>query len=1152
MISESSVSYSDDLNHFEEAMTQRSKVKQLTEYDELAEAEAMAGIYFEPEVDEMNRRPEEMAEETEVTCRRSRPHQLELSTTAGKEEEERQMEEGGGGGRHGGGAVRGGSREDDDAFASTTQMMKMGTSTERCGGGRRSSFDDSPTQDPHHHEKQQPQPIQRDSTSSSSSYSSSSSSSSASSASSSPPVSKGQEPAAANASGARTKGAKTPSPRSVAESAAAESGSKKKPSALDRVSLAGHHDYDRNQSPSRRSPKSPPRSPSWMRYRESPPRSPPFRSLSPSISPTERFPSSLGDPQRSEDPQGAYVEEYEISLDGSDTAFVFDTLGPAEGNSNAESLSSLYHVPQKPTRLLMDPLGCAGLLQPSAAESTSPLGRDTLASFAASIASDTALLTSLSVSPMVEVQRDTVFGFGGGGGSEGYEADRQRIIGQGVALVAELTDPTPKTIDFQNSKRQKIKPPTASTDWSPVSDLSPILDVSPSIERVEQEMMTTTLDDERQQQQQFRCRETGSEGWHDEATDAGGRRILPTAPLNLSQNQQQQQSVEDAGGRQSALKRAPRFEDIRSVAGKVAEHDEVQDVNSGQSEVKRGQCEVNRGHGEISRGQCEVNRGQGEVNRGPGEVSRGQCEVYRGQGEVNRDQGDVNRGQCEVNRGQNETTWNESGINRGQVNVNRGQIEGNRDRIGQIAVKRGQSEINKGHNEDNRSQSVVNWAQSRVSEEAGLQSRAPMNKEHIGCTQEQSSSGTEKARQIREQATREQPEMTKQHAGTTRVQHHTEAVKQQTGMTREQKEVAQSQMTKPREQVESTKQHTGMTKEQQVMTKQVPGVTKPHTGMTSEQMDMTREHVGMTKPQTGVTKKQTGVTKEQTGIAIQRTGSVREQVARINRGEIGSTTQENPPEITSSHGITAQVIRGTRDSTAKHQVGVAADGAQDRDDAIRGNDSLNRERFLKETITPGTADAQKAAFEHEMATPEVVSKDPGLRSRQPPVHRVPSGRTTAARSRTPDGASDSDPATSDAHVRTATPRRPEVDQSGLRSGAADAPFGTAADRDSDAIRVRRHLPPAISAAATVKSKQEEPTHNQMAFVTPSASATTTTSSISSSFQTSPVVASGDAAADRMLTYEAELVGCHDRKLCYDPEGLSALRGTSISTRVSKI
>ena len=108
-----------------------------------------------------------------------------------------------------------------------------------------------------------------------------------------------------------------------------------------------------------------------------------------------------------------------------------------------------------------------------------------LASFAATVASDTAHLTNLSVSPTNLVAR---------------EGDYLEITQEGESISppspnyfeemeeVDLAEPTPKSIDYQNSKRQKIRPPP-TTDWSPVTDLSPILDVSPSVEKAEQEAM---------------------------------------------------------------------------------------------------------------------------------------------------------------------------------------------------------------------------------------------------------------------------------------------------------------------------------------------------------------------------------------------------------------------------------------------------------------------------------------------------------------------------------------------------------------------------------------------------------------------------------------------------------------------------------------
>ena len=108
-----------------------------------------------------------------------------------------------------------------------------------------------------------------------------------------------------------------------------------------------------------------------------------------------------------------------------------------------------------------------------------------LASFAATVASDTAHLTNLSVSPTNLVVRDgdyldiTQDGDSISPPSPNYFEDMEEV---------DLADPIPKSIDYQNSKRQKVRPPP-TTDWSPVTDLSPILDVSPSVEKAEQEAM---------------------------------------------------------------------------------------------------------------------------------------------------------------------------------------------------------------------------------------------------------------------------------------------------------------------------------------------------------------------------------------------------------------------------------------------------------------------------------------------------------------------------------------------------------------------------------------------------------------------------------------------------------------------------------------
>ena len=262
---------------------------------------------------------------------------------------------------------------------------------------------------------------------------------------------------------------------------------KMKPSALDRSGTHGasHHDQRSavnsssaaSQSPSRRSPKSPPRSPSWMRHhRDSPP-----RTISPSISPTERFPeSTYVDRPRPLDK--LQVEEYEIRLDDG-REFDFDVV-MATTAAAGDAGGIRPPLPPKPARSdVYRPMTAAGSESAGARPQDDDSSVLNVASYAAAIASDTAHLTRLSVSPL--------------------EFDAGRSLGEPSSSLSDqttavstaaLADPTPKTIDYQNARRQKGKPPSpssAGTDWSPISDLSPIIDVSPSVERVEQDRMST-------------------------------------------------------------------------------------------------------------------------------------------------------------------------------------------------------------------------------------------------------------------------------------------------------------------------------------------------------------------------------------------------------------------------------------------------------------------------------------------------------------------------------------------------------------------------------------------------------------------------------------------------------------------------------------
>ncbi len=261
---------------------------------------------------------------------------------------------------------------------------------------------------------------------------------------------------------------------------------KKKPSALDRMSLVEHEKApERSQSPSRRSPRSPPRSPNWMRYRESPPRSPPVRSMSPK-SPTERFPASFSDfSPPSSGREDLFIDPYgfrpENIPDEDHLFFSYEQRDIGSMVRAADGTMISNKPPPKPARM-------SDQYEFQDEDHPELLGPDVidLASFAATVASDTAHLTNLSVSPtnmpVHHLQHDYLE----------ISPEQDSMSPPSPNYYEEVDDidvaePTPKNIDYQGSKRQKVRPP--ASDWSPITDLSPIIDVSPSIEAAEQEEM---------------------------------------------------------------------------------------------------------------------------------------------------------------------------------------------------------------------------------------------------------------------------------------------------------------------------------------------------------------------------------------------------------------------------------------------------------------------------------------------------------------------------------------------------------------------------------------------------------------------------------------------------------------------------------------
>ena len=240
---------------------------------------------------------------------------------------------------------------------------------------------------------------------------------------------------------------------------------KKKPSALEKVSVNSEADSDKRVSPSRRSPRSPPRSPSWMRYRDGSSRSSPNRTLSPPISPTARYQSSLPDSAHG-DCDSAYDGDY----------FTYGAGGYIHDQEKVNDATVNYNdrTQPKPARSFD--------AQRSLSDDAIEMESLDLATFAAAVASDTAHLTNMSVSP---TQHDAL-------ASDTTHDEFASPTSITSGELDSLPEPKPKNIDHHGNKRQKTKPPP--TDWSPVTDLSPILDVSPSIEAIEQAEMLAHQD----------------------------------------------------------------------------------------------------------------------------------------------------------------------------------------------------------------------------------------------------------------------------------------------------------------------------------------------------------------------------------------------------------------------------------------------------------------------------------------------------------------------------------------------------------------------------------------------------------------------------------------------------------------------------------
>lgn len=219
---------------------------------------------------------------------------------------------------------------------------------------------------------------------------------------------------------------------------------------------------ERSKSPAK-SPLTPPRSPNWKRYRDSPPHSSPPRLMSPPISPRDsRFTFSISDmspPSRPLSRADAFFDPYEAD-------------GPCD---------EIEQINAKANRIREDTQGEALLLDKVPPKPAKALD---LASYAATVANDTANMTNKSVSPITLRQEQPKRSVGIADDRDILDVSPDRVSPPSPNYY-EVVDEV-KVASKKDDSQTKMRPPA---DWSPVTDLSPIIDVSPSIERLEQEMM---------------------------------------------------------------------------------------------------------------------------------------------------------------------------------------------------------------------------------------------------------------------------------------------------------------------------------------------------------------------------------------------------------------------------------------------------------------------------------------------------------------------------------------------------------------------------------------------------------------------------------------------------------------------------------------
>ena len=346
-----------------------------------------------------------------------------------------------------------------------------------------------------------------------------------------------------------------------------------------------------------------------MRYRESPPRSPPFRIESPSLSPSsERFPPVDRVSSRSYSRGGEEIYgDYEVGVDKNQQAvFNFDQSNNSFGGS-----SMIPRPPPKPIRLVDENIS-DGIKVPDQSVDIASLAATVAMSTAhltnLSVSPMDPDKVTMNASQQrgqqpSQMQQSSRFGQQQPPQQElqmqnfqhaqmqppqqsqyqqhsaaNHQTQPQHIKNQpqpmrrqssneripepyqdriihdehnsnfANASAFTTTDSKIKVINMENSRRQKMKPPT--NDWSPVSDLSPIIDTSPAAERTAAENKLASEQRLLKNSDQERSSVMG-----DLNRNSAQSSVVYSADVGASGEEQQF----------SSLKRVPRFEDISQI-----------------------------------------------------------------------------------------------------------------------------------------------------------------------------------------------------------------------------------------------------------------------------------------------------------------------------------------------------------------------------------------------------------------------------------------------------------------------------------------------------------------------------------------------------------------------------------------------------------